>query len=420
MSDLRFELERTLGTESVETIGIDGAPVPLALPRDEEQVGEIVRMAARDGLRIVPLGFGSKLGWCAPARDASFALSTRRITGVVACEPGEGTLTARAGTRWSELRAHAAELGHWLSPDIAHPERATLGGVVAAGQSGLDRQRFGPVRNQLLGARALLGDGTIAKTGGRLVKNVTGYDLQRLYCGSFGTLCILVEASLRLHSLARRDITCTTTVRSIETLFELSHAALALPIRIVSLVAMRNDPRGEDGRWTVFVRLFGASDTVDAELTTLRDAWSSASLSIEEDADPNERFVENETRTWLYATCRPSVLPRALEVAERVLERASFRPTWVLQPSIAILDVFLRRAASDSSAAGEIAALTTRLRAALAPLNARVALRNAPSASYRIVDPLGEPSVAIGMMHRLQDALDPRAVFARGRFHAGL
>jgi len=133
-----------------------------------------------------------------PPAGADWILSTRRLVGIVAYEPGDGTLTARAGTTFAALDEATERGGHVVTPDVAYPARATLGGAVGEGRSGFDRLRYGPTRHHVLGVRALLADGTFAKSGGQLVKNVTGYDLHRLYCGSRGSLCALVEVSLRL------------------------------------------------------------------------------------------------------------------------------------------------------------------------------------------------------------------------------
>lgn len=193
MNDPRKLLERGIGAAHVSTL----QGLPLAEPRDEEQLCALLRLAARERLRVLPVGLGSKLAWRARS-EAEFALTTRALRGVVEYEPDEGVITARAGTPLSELRALTARERHWLTPFVARPERTTLGGAISAGQSGLDRARCGPLRHHVLGLRVALGDGTITKCGGRLVKNVTGYDLQRLYTGAQGSLGVVLEASLRL------------------------------------------------------------------------------------------------------------------------------------------------------------------------------------------------------------------------------
>ncbi len=177
----------------------DGVPaLPVAAPATVEQAIEVLRLARGERWTILPLGAGSKLGWARPPERCHVVLSSQNLRGITAYEPADGTLTARAGTPWSEL-VQATRARHHLSPELAGAARATLGGALGAGASGLDRLRYGPLRHQVLGIQALQADGSLVKSGGRVVKNVTGYDLHRLWCGSHGTLCFLLEATLRLY-----------------------------------------------------------------------------------------------------------------------------------------------------------------------------------------------------------------------------
>lgn len=192
-----------LGTHRLPDVdrvgGADGeGERPLAAPRSEEEWSEVLRLAGREGWACLVVGRGSKPGWTRPPKRVDLVLSTRGYAGVVAYEPGDGTVTARAGSTMDEIAREVRAGGHHLTPDVPRPGASTLGGVVAAGQSGLDRLRFGPVRHNVLGMRVALADGSIAKTGGRLVKNVTGYDLPRLAAGSLGSLGVITQVCLKL------------------------------------------------------------------------------------------------------------------------------------------------------------------------------------------------------------------------------
>jgi len=175
------------------------AEIPMAAPETEEELIDLVREAREGGLKVLPIGNGTRLGGVHGC-GADLLLSTRKLTGVVAYEPGDGTVTARAGTLMSELAEAISLGGHRLTPDVPRPAEATLGGVLADSWSGGDRLRFGPTRHHVLGLRVLSSDGVVTKTGGRLVKNVTGFELHRLYAGSGGGLCLILEASLRLFA----------------------------------------------------------------------------------------------------------------------------------------------------------------------------------------------------------------------------
>ncbi len=277
MSDARTLLERELGAARVATLGT----LPLAEPQDEAQACALLRLAAREKLRVLPLGLGSKLAWRGQSA-ADFALTTRALRGIVEYEPDEGVITAGAGTTLAELRARTAAERHWLTPFVAREERTSLGGALSAGQSGLDRLRFGPLRHHVLGMRVALGDGTIVKSGGRLVKNVTGYDMHRLYTGAQGSLCLVLEASLRLFPAPRA---CAWVQRT----------GTALPeggIRPL-IQALGRIPRG----WELGLLLGGAEEVVAEELALLR-----ATGALEDTPEGARTRLE----------CLPAALPELL------------------------------------------------------------------------------------------------------------
>jgi glycolate oxidase FAD binding subunit len=196
------------GVELDETGGVGGGPV--ARPSTEASLGNLIALltdrSQQSPIRLVPTGGGGQLRWCRP--DAMLApagflqlsmgslLGDPSATGVVEYVPGDGTLTALAGADLGVLRATVAEGGHRLTPAIFGS--CTLGGVLASGRSGLDRHSLGPTRHHLLGMRMIDGAGRHLRSGGRLVKNVTGFDLHRLHAGGRGIFGPIVEASMRL------------------------------------------------------------------------------------------------------------------------------------------------------------------------------------------------------------------------------
>jgi len=402
-------------------LGPAGPSLPLALPESEEELRELLRLAASDQLALVPCGLGSKLGWTAQPARADFLVSTRRLAGVVRHEPQDGTLCARAGTTMAELRARAAAGGHWLTPDVAAPERATLGGVISAGQSGLDRLRFGPSRHHVLGARVMLADGTLAKSGGQLVKNVAGFDLHRLYAGSHGALCVVLEVALRLFPAPERELLAAEGAGDTATALARARAALALPARITALWLARLDPPSRGARWALYARLGGKGEVVQAERNAITAVWPSAAwlegdpARTELDALRDCSF-EAGGATWLHGLCRPSRLEAALNALERRLEEAALPARLLIQPGEAVVDAGL----SPEAAPGAVAGLVSSWRADLVPLGGRLELRNAPAAVLARVDPWGAVPEALEWMRRLRRALDAEGVLAAGRLAGGL
>lgn len=225
----------------------------LLLPDDAAAAARCLRHAAQHGLRLRPVsGLREPHGLDLP--DAY--LSLERLRGIVDWHPHEGTITALAGTPMAELERAAERDGWRVLPQSPDPSGSSLGGVVSAGASGLERARHGPLRHHLLGARLALPDGTIARSGSRLVKNVTGYDLHRAACGARGTLGVVVEASLRLVPLPRAAWSLHLEAQSFGAAFA---AADALRAARVELDLLRSRPVA--GGWSLVAWGSGRPET---------------------------------------------------------------------------------------------------------------------------------------------------------------
>jgi len=177
-------------------------------PASREEAAEALREAARDGLGVVPWGGGVALGSEAAPPRYDLALDLSALDRIVEYEPDDLTLTAECGATIEALRDAVAARGQDLPLEAAHAARATLGGVLAANAAGPRRRRLGAPRDRVLGARYLLGDGGSARTGGKVVKNVAGYGLHRLLCGSRGGLAVILEASLKLQPAPAARVAC--------------------------------------------------------------------------------------------------------------------------------------------------------------------------------------------------------------------
>ena len=359
MTDVRATLEKLIGPAAV----LPGEPV-VACPANDDEVVEAIRLAATERWNLTPIGLGSS-----PRGDADFLLSTRRITGVVAYEPGDGTLSARAGTTIAELERVTRAGGNHLTPRVAAADRSTLAGVLAEGRSGIDRLRYGPSRHHVLGMRVALADGSVVKCGGRLVKNVTGYDMHRLYCGSRGTLCVVLEASMRLFASFEREVLLTAPARDRAGAIEAARAAEALGVRPLAIRAENVlDPKGA---WRVHVLLAGRPELVEWGRRMLLASWPGAAEGLE--SSERLRDAELAPGRWpdLRATGRPSrlaaALPRLPEDARMIVE-PSIGLAWIFIEADArerAANVLREAGLADRGSAG--AALSRRLKSAFDP-----------------------------------------------------
>ncbi|MDQ2781997.1 MAG: FAD-binding oxidoreductase [Actinomycetota bacterium] len=177
---------------------VDGMPVRwVASPSDTMQTSAVLRFASQEGITVVPRGTGSKLRWGARPERCDLVLDTTRLDGLVEHAAGDLVVVAGAGRRIADLQVDLAAAGQWLAVDP--PRAGTLGGLVATASTGPTRFLHGAVRDLLIGSTMVRADGVVAKSGGKVVKNVAGYDIGKVLTGSFGTLGVITQVAFRLH-----------------------------------------------------------------------------------------------------------------------------------------------------------------------------------------------------------------------------
>src|SRR3954471_4909074 len=202
MSDAIFtRLRALLGTTGVER---DGDGVPRATPDTPDALTLVCRLAHEEGWKIRVEGRGT---WLPADAPADLSVSTRGLEQIVSVSPADLVATVQAGTSLEALRRRLADYGMWLALDPPGRPDRTIGSVAATATAGPLRQGFGPVRDHILGCTVATGDGRVVKAGGRVVKNVAGYDLTKLQVGGFGGFGIIAELHLRLRALPRADVT---------------------------------------------------------------------------------------------------------------------------------------------------------------------------------------------------------------------
>lgn len=182
----------------------------VAAPGDTQQVAQLLRFAQSNGLTVMPTGGSTKLGWGNPVMP-EIELSIRRMHALRDHPWEDMTCTVEAGCAWAAMQSELRLHGQMVALDPLWPDRATVGGVIAANDSGALRSKFGGLRDLIIGMTIVLADGTIAKSGGKVVKNVAGYDLHKLMTGSFGTLGVIAEVNFRLHPVEEHVRTWTVT-----------------------------------------------------------------------------------------------------------------------------------------------------------------------------------------------------------------
>ena len=354
-----------------------------------------IRAAAADGRPLRLRGGGTKDFYGQALRGE--ILDTRVLSGIVSYEPSELVVTARAGTPLAELDAVLAEKGQVLAFDPPHfGVGATVGGMVAAGLSGPTRAAVGSVRDYVLGVHMVNGRGELLQFGGQVMKNVAGYDLSRLLCGSLGTLGLLTEVSLKVLPRVTAQATLRFECDQAQALQRLAHwAAQPLPIQASCWVA-------DGGQQFLYVRLGGARAAVEAAVKTLggvvQDEARVASdwLALREQTLPFFALQDDECLWRLSVPDTTPVLPVPPAGVGPLLEWGGAL-RWVKAPAMAL----------------------AALRAAVAAVGGSTMLfRHAASAGDErpaVFEPLGEP---LARIHReLKKQFDPHGIFNPGRMY---
>lgn len=412
MSTAYEELTATLGADRVRAAGPgdtvdDVAPSWVARVSSTEQTASAMKVAAKHGLRVVPKGSGSKLDWGAAPEAVDLVLELGDASSVLEHAAGDLVLSVQAGTPLAEVHKALRAEGQQLAIDSPLPT-ATIGGTLATALSGPCRHYFGGVRDLLIGITCVLSDGTVAISGGKVVKNVAGYDLGRLYTGSFGTLGVITEAVFRLHPVADEHRWISVRTDSPGDVLAEVRASQAMP----SAVEV-NRPRPADP-CTFVVQLEGRPEVTHARAVELADAIRAATGDRGDVLDtPPEWWGElpfdPATGTGLRVGVKPAAVPGILAK----LAGSELDVTVRGAAGLGVLHVGLP-GATDPAAVSELVASLRRT-------SEYVVVERAPSAVRAAVDPWGpiDPGV-LTLMRRTKDQFDPEHRLAPGRFVGGI
>lgn len=385
-----------------------------SFPESVDEAAAIVRAANEAGTRLLPAGLRSWLGAGGWTRPADMTVSCARLDAVRHYEPADLTLTADAGLGLAELDDILRPNGQWLPADAPGAGAGTLGGLVACGVSGPLQGRYGALRDNVLGLDVVTGSGRVLQIGGRVVKNVAGYDLVRLFTGSRGSLGLITSVSVRLFPRPEADLTLCYAGEVAE-IVELARTVCTgpLPVAAVEVAVER-----ADGDAVCAVRLLGGAAEVDdvrARLAELVGHEPARSLPGDEsDAFHLER-TGWERGSALVA--RLAALPDRLgHACEHALALASALGGGVVAD--AVQGVARVRAApggvvgADAAATDAVVGALSRARGAMEAVGGSMALSQAPAEVAARVGWTGGGGGGAELGNRIKDLFDPASVLA--------
>jgi glycolate oxidase FAD binding subunit len=386
----------TLQSRSGTAADAVGGVLPAAVVRPVT-VPDVVGVL-RGGGTVVPAGGRTKLSWAAPPSSCDVLLDTTGLDRVLDHTAGDLVVIAEAGVRLADLQAQLAGSGQWLALDPPEPG-ATLGGVLSANASGPRRLRYGTARDLLIGVTVVLADGTVAASGGKVVKNVAGYDLGKLYTGAHGTLGVVVSTTWRLHPLpaARRVVVVDLADTAAAGPLALRLARSTLTPTAVELLA----GSGEPARLVVVFESIPESVRAQA-----RSAVELLDGGAEQDELPEGfgRRPGGADDLVLRLAFAPAALPAVLAA---------------LPAGAAVTASACTGVAYAALPAGSGAAALPGLRAAIAPYDGTAAVLAAP-ADLADLDQWGPVGDALPLMTQVKDRFDPARRMSPGRFVGGL
>ena len=335
-------------TSESETRGGSGqarggtGPAFVAWPASTEEAAAVMRVAAQHELAVVVRGGGSRLSWGTSPSRCDLVIDMSRMSGVVEHAAGDLVARMQAGARMGDVAALLARAGQEIALDV--PADASVGGVVASGLAGPRRLRYGTPRDLLIGITIVRADGTVAKAGGKVVKNVAGYDLGKLFAGSAGTLGLITEATFRLHPLPAARAFVTAEYVAVSVACDAVAAAANSQLVASAVELTRDEPAGPI---RVGVLLEGSADGVEARSLRMADLLGNGEVSVDAPiwwpGTPKVASGETLVRVSFWV----SALGRVLDAIAAAAARAGVSPATEGSAGAGVLYVRIRSGNTD-------------------------------------------------------------------------
>lgn len=409
---------------------IDGfGPVPVLQPASVDDLTEQVRTAAVLDNAVYPLGGRTMLGMGRLPTRSGTALDIRNLDKVIDYPARDMTITVQAGITVARLQATLAPENQRLPIDVPNADNATLGGILAANVSGPRRLGYGTLRDYVLGISAVNDEGQPIKAGGRVVKNVAGYDLCKLFVGSLGTLGVITQVTLKLRPLPEENALITLACRGeeLEGVLETLHQSRTRPVCLEMLSpAAAKDVLADAGMpfaeaWTVIVGFEGNAQAVEWQVQQLvREVRGKCTLDA--------RLGRTTARLWQALADFPTLAGAS---GERLTFKANLlssgTASFCTQIDALPERPMLQAHAGNGIVVGHANVSNERatdfmktLRALAGPFQGSVVVVDCPPEWKKQLDVWGPPRPDVALMREVKSKLDPRNLFNPGRFVDGI
>ncbi|MGB6298176.1 MAG: FAD-binding oxidoreductase [Rivularia sp. (in: cyanobacteria)] len=314
-------------TQIKKAISPESLPGCIVYPQTQEQLAEVITAAYRNKWRVLPCGNGTKLKWGSLTK-VDIVVSTQRLNKIINHAVGDLTLTVESGVKFADIQATLTKHNQILALNPTTPDLATIGGIIATNDTGSLRQRYGSVRDQLLGVTFVRADGQIARAGGKVVKNVAGYDLMKLFTGSYGTLSIITEATFRLYPMQSASGTAmlTGSFEGISQAADTIRGSALTPTQAELLSSQLVSSMGLGKGLGLILRFESIPESVEEQLNQVLQVGEKLGLTSVVYSDTEETHLWHRLPEQIHLpesgseiTCKIGVLPNA---AVEILDRA--------------------------------------------------------------------------------------------------
>lgn len=442
MTSLQDTFMASLGIETLvdpaqlSNYAIDGMlPKAVLSPSSVEAVSQALSLASKEGYKVIPWGGGTQIALGNAPEGVDLVLSMGSLNRMLFHEPADMVASVEAGMPLATLQKELAANGQWLPLEAPLPSKATIGGILAGNASGPSRLAYGTARDWLIGIKVVHADGTVTKAGGRVVKNVTGYDLNKLYVGSMGTLGVIVEATFKVAPIPLTTATLMATFQSMSAALEsaqelLNQSTMPNALQVVNRESMRNLPgfsvsgNAEAGLLALFSgRAKAVKRRLDDAVLAMRDRGVITVENLAEgQSDPLWQSLTDlgwdpQTPPALMATV--SIVPSYVgDVLSAVESFSSSVPTpgIVADVGSGLVRVLWGNETDSSTTSQTIQEIIKELREAAQRLGGYVIIEKCPLDIKPTLDVWGDSFEGIDVMRRIKQELDPARILNPGRY----
>ena len=393
-------------------------------PGSIEEFSEVMKLASSEGWSVAPAGGMSWLNAGHSSQPINVVVSTRRLDRIIEHEPADLIAVTQAGVTLRDFNATLSQKGQWLPLDPPDDGRATIGGVVATGVAGAQQFGYGPPRKHVIGMKVVMADGRLIKAGGRVVKNVAGYDLCKLFTGSYGTLGIIVEVNFKLRPLpfATRSLMASGSrgnlVKCARTIIDSRLFPVAAEILSPGLASTCG--WSDENDHLLLIRFAGAQTGVtyqaEQSLALLRGAQLDSAIFDGDDSSLWETVAQLATGFEEGLVCRAGVRPSDLPAFLDELDRDGSTALWQAGIGDGRIRIMERLKPGASPASGAVLNRIEALRHQVRKFGATLIVERAPGEIKGSLAQPGDFTNAAGIMSRIKTELDPNDILSPVRF----